>query len=305
MARSTPPRRRELPFSGLVAFEATARHRSVSRAADELNLTQSAVSQRLQRLEAFLGQRLFLRVGHGVRVTGAGELLLETTRDTLDRLRRGLERIEPYRSKASLLLACPPAVMHGWLVPRLGALKRLHPLMEVWLLEEQDLTAIDRVDIDLIISRRPLHTPDVECVPFLEDQAIAVCGPKTARALAGQPFPAVLEGAPLLLLEREPEWGGLLTASPRSAGRRRAATSQDERVLLDAVEQELGIAYLSRLLVAASLAAGRSVRLPQVPATARPHVWLMRSRLTPRTPLANQAFEWLLAQAREPVRARS
>jgi len=296
MTPSDQALRRELPFSGLVAFEATARHGSVSRAADELNLTQSAVSQRLLKLEAFLGQQLFMRVGHGVRITAAGELLLETTRDTLQRLRKGLERIEPYRNKASLLLACPVALVHGWLTPRLGALKRLHPAMEVWLLGEQDLTAIDRVDVDLIISSRPLHTPDVECVPFLEDQAIAVCGPQTGRALAGQPFPGVLEKAPLLLLEREQDWGGLLATPPHAPRIRRAVTSPDERVVLDAVEQELGIAYLSRLLVAGSLAAGRTVQLEQVPATARPHVWLMRSRLAPRTPLANQAFEWLLAQ---------
>jgi len=298
MRNSDSAAQREVPFRGLVAFEATARLGSVSRAADELNLTQSAVSQRVLKLEAFVGQRLFLRQGHGVRLTGAGELLLLTTRETLHRLRTGFDRIEPYRNKGSLLLACPHDFAHGWLMPRLHGLKALHAALEVWMMSELEMTAIDRIDVDLIVARKPLHGADVECVPLLEDRAIAVCGPQTALKLVDAPYPRVLERAPLLFLEREPEWGGLLSGSaPRPTRIRRAATIQDDRLLLDAVEHELGVAYLSQRLADGSLAAGRSVHLAQVPATPRARLWLMRSRLTPRTPIANRAFDWLLAQA--------
>lgn len=289
---------REVPFRSLVAFEATARLGSVSRAADELHLTQSAVSQRVLKLEAYVGQRLFLRHGHGVRLTGAGELLLHTTRETLQRLRSGFDRIEPYRNKASLLLACPPDVAQGWLMPRLPALKLQHAGLEVWLMSEQSLTTIDRIDVDLVVSRTPLHGDDVECVPLLADRSIAVAGPLTAQALGGTPWPKLLEKAPLLLLEREPEWGGLWAdAAPRPGRIRRAATIHDERLLLQAVESELGVAYLSSLLAGASLAAGRCVQVAQVPARERPRVWLTRSRLTPRAPIVNRAFDWLRAQA--------
>jgi LysR family glycine cleavage system transcriptional activator len=298
MKNSDNALRREMPFRSLVAFEATARLGSVSRAADELNLTQSAVSQRVQKLEAFAGQRLFLRQGHGVRLTGAGELLVQSAREILQRLRLGFERIEPYRNKASLLLACPPDFAHGWLVPRLDGLKALHASLEVWMMSEQEMTSIDRIDVDLIVARKPLHTTDVECVPLLEDRSIAVCGPQTAVKLADAPYPKVLEKAALLFLEREPEWAGLLSgAAPQPARIRRAATIQDERVLLDAVEHEFGIAYLSQVLAGGSLATRRSVHLAQVPATPRTRLWVMRSRLTPRTPIANRAFDWLLTQA--------
>lgn len=288
----------ELPFRSLVAFEATARLGSVSRAADELNLTQSAVSQRVLKLEAYVGQRLFLRQSHGVKLTGAGELLLATTRETLDRLRLGLERIAPYKNKASLLLACPADFARGWLMPRLAALKALDASLEVWLMPERELVAIDRIDVDLIVSRKPLHDADTDCVPLLEDRSVAVCGPQTALRVGTAGWPKLLEKAPLLFLEGEPEWAGLLSAPPVRALRlRRAATIQDERLLLDAAEHELGIAYVPAVLAAASLAAGRCVALGAVPASARPRLWLMRSRLTPRTPLANRAFEWLLGQA--------
>jgi LysR family glycine cleavage system transcriptional activator len=283
-----------------VAFEATARLGSVSRAADELSLTQSAVSQRVLKLEAFVGQRLFLRQGHGVKLTGAGELLLQTTRETLQRLRIGLDRLEPYRNKGSLLLACPADFAQGWLMPRLHGLKALHAGLEVWVLAEREITTIDRIDVDLIVARKPLHDNDVESVAWLEDRAIAVCGPQTALKLGATAYPRLLERAPLLFLESEPQWGGLLAGAGRPARLQRAATLQDERLLLEAAERELGVAYLSQVLVGASLAAGRAVHLAQVPSTARPRLWLMRSRLTPRAPIVNRAFDWLLAQAGVP-----
>jgi LysR family glycine cleavage system transcriptional activator len=291
----------EIPFRSLVAFEATARLGSISRAADELHLTQSAVSQRVLKLEAHVGQRLFLRQGHGVKLTGAGELLLATTRETLERLRSGFLRIEPYRNKASLLLACPFDFAHGWLMPRLGELRALHGGLEVWLMAERELTGIDRIDVDLIVARRPLHGPDVECVPLLDDAAVVVAAPRLAEAVAKWPFPKLLEKAPLLFLEAEPEWGGWL-AEPALARLRiqRAATVQDERLLLDAAVHGLGVARVSRVLAGEAIAAGRLVALPQVPTAPRPGLWLMRSTLTPRTPMANRVFGWMRVAASAP-----
>lgn len=291
-------RRHEIPFASLVAFEATARLGSVSRAADELDLTQSAVSQRVLKLEAYVGQRLFVRESHGVRVTGAGELLLATARDTLERLQAGLQRIAPYRSKASLLLACPPAFAGGWLMPRLPALRALQPELEVWLMEERELRTIDRIDVDLIVSRRPRQDADVAAAVLLRDERIAVAGPRTAARVGPATWPRFVEKAPLLLLEAEPEWAGLLARREVRQDRiERAATMHDERLLLEAAAQEMGIALVPRAHAAHALATGRLVALAPVPAPECPPLWLMRSRLAPRTAFADRAFDWLLEQA--------
>ena len=297
MKLSDTSSREELPFAGLVAFEATARLGSMSAAADELDLTQSAISQRVLKLEAHVGQRLFVRQGHGVRLTGAGELLMETAADTLQRLRAGFARIEPYRNKQSLLLACPFDFAHGWLMPRLEALRAAHGGLEVWVMSERDITAIDRIDVDLVVSRRPLQGADIDCVPLLQDRAVAVCAAALGEKLRGVAFPKVLDKAPLLFLESAPEWGGALPPAAVRSVRRRAATIQDERLLLDAAERGAGIAYVSQVLAADALASGRCVQLAQVPASPRPPLWAMRSRLTPRTPMADRGFEWLRAQA--------
>lgn len=286
------------PFKYLVTFDAAARLSSFSKASEELSLTQSAISQQLLKLEELLGQSLFIRNGKGVTLTAAGELLHETVRDTLSRLAAGIGRIEPYKSSDSVLIACPPDFAHSWLMPRLGKLKQLFPAIEVWVMTEKEMREIDRVDVDLIISRRPIHTKDVECVALLEDSLIGVCGPETARRVSLLPYPKLLEKAPILFLESEPTWSGrLLTEDLATLQLTRGATIEDSRILLEAVIYDLGIGYVSSVLANKAIIDGKVKVLSQIPTKSLPRLWLMRSKLAPRTPIANEVCKWLLIQA--------
>lgn len=283
------------PFKYLVTFDAAARLSSFSKASEELSLTQSAISQQLLKLEELLGQSLFIRNGKGVTLTAAGELLHETVRDTLSRLAAGIGRIEPYKSSDSVLIACPPDFAHGWLMPRLGKLKQLFPKIEVWVMTEKEMREIDRVDVDLIISRRPIHTEDVECVALLEDSLIGVCGPEIARRVSQLPYPKLLEKAPILFLESEPTWSGRLSSEELATLQlTRGATIEDSRILLEAVIYDLGVGYVSSALANQAIIDGKVKVLTQIPTKSLPRLWLMRSRLSPRTPVANEVFNWLL-----------
>jgi LysR family transcriptional regulator, glycine cleavage system transcriptional activator len=293
MSLANPPGRTLPQINTLVAFEAAGRLGSFSEAAGELGLTQSAISQQMRKLEHLAGQRLFLRKGTGVRLTSAGEILFKTVGATLAGLAAGLDRIEPYKNKNSVVIACPADFARGWLMPRLAGLRALHPSVEVWIVTQTAYREIDRIDLDLIVSPRPIHTADVECVPLLEDRSVAVCARALHARLGKLTFAELLARVPLLLLESEPEWGGLLR------GRRamRGATIDDGIVLLDAVERELGVGYVSAVAAAAALDAGRLSILSAVPAKTRDPLWLMRTRLKPRTPVADLAFRWLLEAA--------
>jgi LysR family glycine cleavage system transcriptional activator len=287
------------PFKSLLAFDAAARLGSFSKAAEELSLTQSAVSQQLLKLEESVGQSLFFRNGKGVGLTAAGELLHETVRETLVRLAAGLDRIEPYKSKESLLIACPADFAQGWLMPRVAAMRRDHPGIEIWFITERTVREIDRIDVDLVISRRPIHTADVECAPLLEDYSVALCGPLTAQMIGQTPYPKVLECAPLLMLESEPQWDDKLSAPTLKKIRiTRGATMDDSRLLLEATMREQGISYMSHAVAAQAIQEKRVQMLPQIPTVSRQRFWLMRTRLTPRTPFANLAFQWLLKESR-------
>lgn len=287
------------PFKYLVAFDAAARLGSFSKASEELSLTQSAISQQLLKLEELLGQSLFFRNGKGVTLTAAGELLYETVRETLSRLSTGLDRIEPYKSSDSVLIACPPDFAQGWLIARLGKLKLQYPAIEIWIMTEKEVREIDRIDVDLIISRRPIHTADVECVTLLEDSSIAICGVQIAQRISRLPYPQVLEKAPILFLESEPTWGGRLSSDElKNLQLTRGATIEDSRILLEAVIHELGIGFVPILLASQAVKEGKVKVLTQIPTRSLPRLWLVRSRLAPRTPVANYVFNWLLMQSK-------
>ena len=111
--------RRKLPFNALRAFEAAARHLSVSGAARELSVTHSAVSHQLRQLEQDLGRQLFERGNRGLRMTAYGELLAPVLRDSFDRIGATLDRLLTDDPGASIRITSTPTFAAKWLVPRL------------------------------------------------------------------------------------------------------------------------------------------------------------------------------------------
>jgi len=283
------------PLQSLLAFDASARLGSLSKAALELSLTQSAISHQIQNLEAWVGQALFSRVGRGVRLTAAGELFSQTVHTALKTLRDGRQRIEPYRNPDSVILACGAGFAGGWLMARLRLLRQQYPALEVWLATQEEVREIDRLDVDLIISARQLQSDDMSSVALLDDYALAVCAPELEQRLAGLPFPAVLEAAPLIIDEHRPEWSAWLAEYDLDI--QRAVTLDDQRLILNAVEQGLGIALVSRLEADAALSRGTVRALPHVPTLALPGLWLTKSTLAPRTPSVQLVHQWLMDSA--------
>ncbi|KIZ40997.1 LysR family transcriptional regulator, partial [Rhodopseudomonas palustris] len=121
--------RRKIPSnSALMAFEASARHGNFARAADELALTEGAISRQIGRLEAFLGVTLFERVGNRVRLLPNGERYAVQVRESLDRLERDSQYLMGQPSGgASLDIAILPTFATRWLIPRLKPFQERHP----------------------------------------------------------------------------------------------------------------------------------------------------------------------------------
>lgn len=288
------------PLQSLLAFEATARLGVLSRAADELALTQSAISHQIQNLENWVGQPLFRRIGRGVQLTAAGELFSKTVDSTLKVLWDGRERIEPYRNMDSVLLVCPAEFAGGWLLPRLPKLKQAHSQLELWLITQDELKDIDGIDVDLIITNTSLESAKLQATKLIQDQAIAVCGVKTAQQLSGILFPEVLIASPLIMDEHRLEWAPWLADYPALNGTlKRAITLDDSRLQIAAAQQELGIAMVSQLAAQTSLNQANVVHLSQIPSFELPSWWLMQSKLGTRTPAVEVVFEWLTKAARD------
>ena len=118
------------PLNWLRAFEAAARHLSFTQAAAELNVTQSAVSQHVRSLEAFLGRELFVRRTRALHLTEAGANYLPTIREAFGLLASGTRAFRGGDRGRSLLVQCNLAFSVFWLAPRLAGLLEAHP----WLL---------------------------------------------------------------------------------------------------------------------------------------------------------------------------
>lgn len=137
------------PLSALRGFEAAARLGSFHQAAEELHLTQSAISQQIRSLEAFLEQPLFFRTGRSVALTDAGHDLFSTAQVMLQQLAVGIRRLDQYRKPNQLIVNTTPAFARHWLTPRLGDFNRQHPQIDLWLFtsfEPPDM-ATDSIDL--------------------------------------------------------------------------------------------------------------------------------------------------------------
>jgi len=188
---------RNLSLDALRGFESAARHLSFTAAAEELSLTQSAVSKQVKALEEALRQDLFVRGARGLRLTGAGALLLEGVGDALGRLASavaGLQRADG-AVRARLAVTTSPSFASLWLVPRLAGFQALHPEVDVHIDSSQQNLPLARADVDVAIrlTRAEDLPSDADAArPLLRQRAMLVAAPevaarvRTAADLAGQ-----------------------------------------------------------------------------------------------------------------------
>src|SRR5246127_5895056 len=124
---------RRLPqLNALKAFEAAARHESFTRAAEELCVTQGAVSHQVKALEAGLGVKLFNRERQRLIITDAGRDYLSVVRDALDRIAMGTERLVQRQSSGMLTVSTSPDFAAKWLVHRLRRFSAPPPRVVLW-----------------------------------------------------------------------------------------------------------------------------------------------------------------------------
>jgi DNA-binding transcriptional LysR family regulator len=282
-------------FKFLIGFEAAARLGNYSRAADELFVSQSAISHQIAQLERHVGQVLFRRKGRGVELTVPGRLLLASVTRSLEVIRSGLGRIETYLDKNLVTLVCPAPIAHGWLQPRLDALIAEHPLLCPIISVDETARYIDEMDVDIAISREPLKQEGVFEVPLLSDELVAVCAPELAASLPARRASTHPKRAGLLCLEADltgERTGPFIREN--FAAFRKLALYDDPRLLLDAVVRGRGIALLSRLMAGDALARGLLVVLPPYPTLPAGTLWISRAEGEHRAPVVRGVFDSLL-----------
>lgn len=281
------------PFIALRALEAAARHRSYSRAADELAVTHGAVSQQIRRLEEDFRTRLFVRRGNLMEPTPAALKLAAHVGRSLETLHAGVAELEADACCAPLVISTVHAMAGRWLTHRLSRLPGEVGEIEIKI----DLALANFVTdgVDCAIRHGSGPWPGVETVELMSEQWFPVCSPDF---LARHPIRDVSDIARVPLLHHtEYPWSlwfeGVGAKTPELP---RGPRFDDSVVLTDAALQGLGLGLAREFLVEHDVATGRLVRpLPgAVPALASySFVWREDS---PKLARIIRLRDWLLEE---------
>lgn len=171
--------RRKIPSStSLQAFEAAARHGSFARAAEELSLTEGAISRQIARLESLLNCRLFDRTGSRVKLNPAGARYARHVHETLARLERDTQYIMglPEGNK-SLDIAVLPTFSSRWLIPRLGSFRSLHPDITLNIAASTDPFILSGSGFDAVIHFEHPAWTGMRMQFLFQEKLVPVCHP--------------------------------------------------------------------------------------------------------------------------------
>src|ERR1700733_1514408 len=166
------------PLNSLKTFEAAARHESFTRAAEELFVTQGAVSQQVKALESGLGIKLFNRERQRLIITEAGRDYLEVVRDALDRIAVGTERLVQRQTAGALTVSTSPDFAAKWLVHRLGRFAEAHPGIDLRISATMHHVDFAREDVDVAVRHGDGNWTGLDAVRLCSEELFPVCSPK-------------------------------------------------------------------------------------------------------------------------------
>ena len=243
----------DLPLNALRAFEVSARHLSFTRAAEELHLTQTAVSQHVRKLEDRLGRRLFRRLPRGLALTDEGQALLPVLSEAFERLSATLASLQTRQRREVLSIGVVGTFAVGWLLPRLRDFQARHPLIELRLFTHNNRVDLAAEGLDAAIRFGDGQWPGCEAAPLLDAPLAPVCSPALAHRIRG---PADLGRETLLRSYRGDEWPAWFEAAGVRAPLLTGPQFDSSLLLADAAAQGAGVALLPLRLFSRDLQAG-------------------------------------------------
>ncbi len=295
--------RRKIPsLQALACFDAAARYQSYTRAAQELALTQSAVSRQISALEAYLSLSLFRRTRHGVVLTAAGQQYARQIAPHLQALERDtLDAMSGQGSGGAVSLAVVPTFGTRWLLPRMPAFQSAHPDVLVHMEARTRPFLFANTGLDAaIFAGSPddlAQWPGTRTQALIEETVIPVCAPALLNGRNAL-SPEALARLPLLQQSTRPlawpQWFDAvqpIQAPPANA----LAGPRYEQFSMTAAAAEagMGVALIPRLLIEAELTRGSLVCAHPQPLAAERHYYLVQPQDADPRP-ALQAFSaWL------------
>lgn len=292
--------RRFLPsISALRALEALDRLGSASAAAEELCLTQGAVSRQLQSLEAQLGVSLVQRDRKKLHLTPEAETYAREIREALDKITQSTLRVQTAPMAGTLNLAILPAFGMRWLMPRLPEFARRHPDITINMTTRLQAFSFGSEPIDAAIHFGNADWPGTESMLLKSEQLLPVCSPQMVP-IGTYVAPKNILDMPLLHIQTRPkawlDWFEQhgVSASPEGLG----GTMYDQfSTITQAALHGLGVALMPDYLVEQDIATGRLAALQSRPSEAAGAYFLVWPKNKSRDPALTKFRLWLEGQA--------
>jgi LysR family transcriptional regulator, glycine cleavage system transcriptional activator len=294
--------RRLPPLNALKAFDAAARSESFTRAAEELHVTQGAVSHQVKALEATLGLKLFSRERQRLTLTDAGREYLGVVRDALDRIALGTERLVQRQTSGVLTVSTSPDFAAKWLVYRLGRFAESHPEIDLRVSATAPHVDFAREDVDLAVRHGDGKWPGLEAVRLCSEQLFPVCSPRLVSGRNGIKTAADLLKFPLLHLNDWTTWERWFEAAGVSDPVAHGPSVNQASMLIDLAVDGQGVALARTALAAWDLIHGRLVRPVDVSLRMANTYWIVCPKAAAGQPKIAAFRKWLLAEAVEDAR---
>ena len=296
--------RRLPPLNTLRAFEAAARYESFTRAAEELHVTQSAVSQQVKALEIELGVKLFGREHQRLKITPAGRDFLIVIREALDHIGAGTERLMQRQIAGVLTVSTSLDFAAKWLVHRLARFAAAHPGIDLRISATMHTVDFAHEDIDVAVRHGDGNWPGLDATRLCAEQIFAICSPKLLAGRNRLQRPTDVLKWPLLRLEDQSKawerWFALagVVAPEQLPG----PVLNRASMLIDAAIDGQGIALARTTLAAWDLISGRIVRPFDLSWQPAGTYWTVCPKAAASIPKITAFRQWLLAEAETDAR---
>ncbi|MGN7743095.1 LysR substrate-binding domain-containing protein [Pseudomonas sp. 22526] len=276
------------PLLALRAFEAVARHLSFVKAAQELSVTQSAVSHQVHKLEHYLDKRLFIRRTRAIDLTADGNAYYQQIRPALERIAQATHELrDASRQHSVLRIGLLASFATLWLAPRLAAFTRLHPEIHVELLPAIGLADVAGAEVDLAIRYGKGGWPNVQARRFMAERLTPVCSPEfKARG--------VTQGPLLMARSHQPfEWHDWSRHHHIDLSRYTSLMLHDYNIVVEAAIAGQGIAMGRHRLIHRRLAEGSLVPAFDLPPLENDIGYWLVTAEGPLSPAVAAFIDWL------------
>lgn len=286
------------PLSSLRVFEAAARHGTFRKAAEELNLTASAVSHGIQTLENWLGVELFHRESRGLRLTGAGEIYAPLVNQALSVIATATEQLPGRKATGTLSVSSAPTFANRILLPRLERFAARFPDIRVTIDTSHRLVDLTLDEFDIAIRTASTEKPAANWTLLAVERLMPVCSPSLKEKF-GATDETLLARAPLIhVTSVSADWHHWF----RTTGRQVPATIEEGlrvdtiQMAFEAAMRGLGVVLGRRPAVDDDIAQGLLVPLVEEEIPSGSGYWLVASQTEFQKPEVKRFRQWLLSE---------